>query len=77
MPPASASILSPLASPFVPTKEDEYCSFNSDFSTIYDNGVPVGIVKGSNATHEILRNISDQAIDEMFPPNAQGKNLFG
>ena len=73
MPPASASVLSPLASPFVPLHEDEL-SFYSDFNTIYDNGIPVGCFKGTHAAHDILRNIPDQAIDEVFPPTAEGKH---
>ena len=67
MPPACASLLSPLASPFFPSTED-YPSFTS----IYNNGMPAGVVVGSNAEHEILLNIPDEAIDEAFPPNAEG-----
>jgi hypothetical protein len=73
MPPASVSVLSPLASPFVPLHEDE-ATYYSDFNTIYDNGVPVGCVKGAHAAHDILYNIPDQAIDEAFPPTAEGKH---
>ena len=70
MPPA-ASILSPLALPFTPTRPgyEEYASF----AAIYNDGIPEGIVVGNHADHDIIHNIPDNAIDEIFPPTATGK----
>eukprot|EP00558_Chaetoceros_sp_UNC1202_P005651 CAMPEP_0197246642 /NCGR_PEP_ID=MMETSP1429-20130617/18444_1 /TAXON_ID=49237 /ORGANISM="Chaetoceros sp., Strain UNC1202" /LENGTH=199 /DNA_ID=CAMNT_0042707357 /DNA_START=115 /DNA_END=714 /DNA_ORIENTATION=+ len=67
MPPAS-SILSPLAEPFVPTRlgYQDYASF----AAIYNDGIPQGVVVGNHADHDIIHNISDAAIDEIFPPTA-------
>lgn len=68
MPPAAASILSPNANPFVPTM-GEYDN-ESDFKAIYVNGVPELMVVGNHPDHEVIHNISDDAIDEVFPPTA-------
>lgn len=63
----SASILSPLASPFFPVegKYDE-----SAFRAIYINGVPELVAFGEHSDHELIHNIPDEAIDELFPPTA-------
>ena len=69
MPPAS--VLSPLAIPFEPSRPgyEEYAPFDA----IYNDGVPEGIVVGSHANHEVIHNIPDTAIEEIFPPSAAGK----
>lgn len=67
MPPAS-SILSPLAEPFVPTRSG-YQNYAS-FAAIYNDGIPEGVVVGNHADHDIIHNIPDDAIDEIFPPSA-------
>lgn len=65
MPPAS--VLSPLAAPFIPTAlEYQYESFSS----IYTDGMLSLVCVGDHPEHEILHNIPDQAIDEIFPPDA-------
>mmetsp|Transcript_16765 Transcript_16765/g.20483 ORF Transcript_16765/g.20483 Transcript_16765/m.20483 type:complete len:183 (+) Transcript_16765:137-685(+) len=56
MSPAS-DVLSPLAAPYYPSQY-QY--------PIFCNGVPVGTVN----THEAIYNITDQALDEAFPPSA-------
>ena len=68
MPPAY--ILSPLAQPFAPSREGftEFASFDA----IYNDGIPSLAVFGSHADHGIIHNISDDAIDEIFPPDANG-----
>mmetsp|Transcript_9760 Transcript_9760/g.13795 ORF Transcript_9760/g.13795 Transcript_9760/m.13795 type:complete len:192 (+) Transcript_9760:30-605(+) len=58
------SLLSPLASPYAPPPDDQ-------FKIIYSDGQPVAIHSGMYAGHEVLQNISDDAIDEAFPPNAE------
>lgn len=67
MPPAS-SMLSPLAMPFTPTRPgyEEYASF----AAIYNDGIPAGVVVGNHADHEIIHNIPDVALEEIFPPSA-------
>lgn len=69
MPPAS-SMLSPLAMPFTPTRPgyEEYASF----AAIYNDGIPAGVVVGNHADHEIIHNIPDVALEEIFPPSATG-----
>ena len=52
--------LSPLAQPFQPM---EFAIFN--------DGVPSSVFYGSHPDHEVLRLISDEAIDELFPPSAE------
>jgi hypothetical protein len=66
-----ASVLSPLAMPFTPSREGftEFASFDA----IYNEGVPQGVLCGDHAAHEIIHNIPDEAIDEIFPPSAAGK----
>jgi hypothetical protein len=68
MPPAS--ILSPLAQPFAPSRQGftEFASFDA----IYNEGIPSLAVFGSHADHGIIHNIPDDAIDEIFPPDANG-----
>jgi hypothetical protein len=67
MPPAS--VLSPLAAPFVPTSQEyNYESFS--FSSVYTDGMPSLLFVGDHPEHEIIHNIPDQAIDEIFPPDA-------
>jgi len=61
-------MLSPLAAPFKPTRAG-YTEFAS-FAAIYNDGVPEGIVCGRHADHFVLHNIPDEAIDEIFPPDA-------
>ena len=67
---SSTSMLSPLAVPFKPTREG-YTEFAS-FAAIYNDGIPAGVVCGSHADHYVLHNIPDEAIDEIFPPDALG-----
>lgn len=67
------SMLSPLAAPFMPTREG-YTEFAS-FAAIYNDGVPEGLVCGSHADHYVIHNIPDSAIDEIFPPDAAGTFL--
>jgi hypothetical protein len=69
MPPTS--ILSPLAVPFTPSREG-FTEFAS-FGAIYNDGMPEGILYGDHAAHEIIHNIPDEAIDEIFPPSAAGE----
>ena len=64
------SVLSPLANPFVPTYDE-----HSVFRAIYINGVPELVAFGEHSDHEVIHNIPDEAIDELFPPNATGKIL--
>jgi len=64
MSPAS-TILSPLANPFYPTEME----YDGAFSFVYYDGIPTGIVN----EHEVLANISDEALDEVFPPSAFGE----
>jgi len=64
----STSVLSPLASPFVPVKVPY--DTNSAFRAIYINGVPELVAFGEHSDHEVIRNIPDEAIDELFPPTA-------
>jgi len=67
------SILSPLASPFVPI--EAHNDVDSAFRAIYINGVPELVAFGEHSDHEVIHNIPDEAIDELFPPNATGKML--
>jgi hypothetical protein len=61
----TSEILSPLASPFYPSRmENQY-----PFSVLYCNGIPTGIMN----EHEAISNIGDDVLDEMFPPDAAGK----
>jgi len=62
------SILSPLANPFVPI--DAHNDVDSAFRAIYINGVPELVAFGEHSDHEVIHNIPDEAIDELFPPNA-------
>jgi len=61
----TASILSPMASPFQPTP----VVMDEDFGAIYSDGVPTAVAAGGES--EILHNIQDEAIDEAFPPSAE------
>jgi len=62
------SILSPLANPFVPIKAPSHV--DSAFRAIYINGVPELVRFGEHSDHEVIHNIPDEAIDELFPPTA-------
>lgn len=71
MPPASASILSPNANPFVPISGHyDDGGDESSFKAIYVNGKAELILAGDHPEHEIIHNIPDEAIDEVFPPTA-------
>lgn len=59
----TASVLSPLAAPFHPIMGEEVNP------TIFHNGVPVLTVQGSES--DFLRTISDEALDDAFPPTAE------
>jgi len=61
MPPASA-ILSPFANPFYPS----IIEHDGGFSVLYYDGIPTGLVD----EHEVIANIPDEALDEVFPPTA-------
>ena len=52
--------LSPLAQPFQP----------SEFA-IFNDGVPSSVFYGSHPDHDVLQLISDEAIDELFPPTVE------
>eukprot|EP00551_Chaetoceros_affinis_P010426 CAMPEP_0203663468 /NCGR_PEP_ID=MMETSP0090-20130426/1058_1 /ASSEMBLY_ACC=CAM_ASM_001088 /TAXON_ID=426623 /ORGANISM="Chaetoceros affinis, Strain CCMP159" /LENGTH=131 /DNA_ID=CAMNT_0050526391 /DNA_START=79 /DNA_END=475 /DNA_ORIENTATION=+ len=60
MPPASA-VLSPLAIPFYPSSTSD-----GSFSVVYTDGMPVGLMN----EHDVIANIPDNTIDEVFPPSA-------
>lgn len=68
MPPAAPSVLSPLATPFVPTREG-YQEFAS-FSGLYNDGVTAGVFYGNHVDHTVIHNIPDDSIEEIFPPSA-------
>ena len=57
--------LSPLAQPFQPM---EFAIFN--------DGVPSSVFYGRHPDHDVLRLISDEAIDELFPPSAEEVRLL-
>ena len=60
----TASVLSPQAAPFHPL------SYEPINLAVYNDGVPsLAFSKGSES--EILHNISDDTIDEAFPPTAE------
>eukprot|EP00934_Nitzschia_sp_Nitz4_P002297 Nitzschia sp. Nitz4//scaffold2_size372955//152622//153161//NITZ4_000408-RA/size372955-processed-gene-0.497-mRNA-1//-1//CDS//3329546733//2297//frame0 len=59
----TASVLSPLAKPFHPSMGEEA------HPTIFNNGVPILTVKSTET--DFLRTISDEALDEAFPPSAE------
>jgi hypothetical protein len=43
--------------------------------TIYDDaGLPTAVLYGEHASHDALRMISDEALDELFPLSSQGKS---
>jgi hypothetical protein len=66
MPPFSD--LSALAAPFVPTRVGY--QDGASFAAIYNDGIPEGVVYGNHADHEIIHNIPDETLDEIFPPSA-------
>jgi hypothetical protein len=57
--------LSPLAQPFEPM---EFAIFN--------DGVPSSVFYGSHPDHDVIWLISDEAIDELFPPSAEEVRLL-
>eukprot|EP00562_Extubocellulus_spinifer_P002051 CAMPEP_0178478932 /NCGR_PEP_ID=MMETSP0696-20121128/4917_1 /TAXON_ID=265572 /ORGANISM="Extubocellulus spinifer, Strain CCMP396" /LENGTH=166 /DNA_ID=CAMNT_0020106321 /DNA_START=71 /DNA_END=571 /DNA_ORIENTATION=- len=58
----SATVLSPLAAPFHPREGEE------TFCLVYNDGLPAAsFVSGE---HEVLHNIQDDALEEVFPPDA-------
>jgi hypothetical protein len=59
----TASVLSPLAQPFHPIMGEEVQP------TIYNNGFPSLTFSGTE--HEFLRSITDETLDEAFPPSAE------
>eukprot|EP00429_Kryptoperidinium_foliaceum_P004743 CAMPEP_0176010740 /NCGR_PEP_ID=MMETSP0120_2-20121206/4928_1 /TAXON_ID=160619 /ORGANISM="Kryptoperidinium foliaceum, Strain CCMP 1326" /LENGTH=181 /DNA_ID=CAMNT_0017343589 /DNA_START=9 /DNA_END=554 /DNA_ORIENTATION=- len=59
----TASVLSPLAQPFHPVM-GEYVQ-----PTIYNNGIPSMTVTSSE--HEFLSSITDDVLDDAFPPTAE------
>lgn len=59
-------VLSPLATPFAPSQEEP-----EDMFAIYNDGVPSLVGSGPNWEQMILHNISDEALDEAFPPTAE------
>lgn len=77
----STSILSPLASPFLPfSSGNEYQYFGGsssaspEFAAIYNNGVPSMVVTGDHnhgGECTVLHNLSDETIEELFPPSAE------
>jgi len=62
------SMLSPLATPFTYTGAPNHVE--SVFKAIYVNGVPQLVAFGEHSDHEVIHNIPDDAIDELFPPTA-------
>uniref|UniRef100_A0A7S2E7G4 Uncharacterized protein n=1 Tax=Trieres chinensis TaxID=1514140 RepID=A0A7S2E7G4_TRICV len=66
MPPASASVLNPHAHPFHPRYDEPL-----DFGAVFNDGVPTAVLSGDvHPEHGALRSISDEALDEAFPPSA-------
>ena len=66
MPPAAASILNPTAQSFHPRFNEPL-----DFGTVFNNGVPSAVLTGTQyPEHDTLHNISDDALEEAFPPTA-------
>jgi len=61
-------LLSPLANPFIPMRIE--CNEDSAFRAIYIDGVPELVIAGEQPDHEIIQNIPDEAIDEVFPLSA-------
>lgn len=58
----STTVLSPLAAPFHPREGEE------TFCLVYNDGLPAAsFVSGE---HEVLHNIQDDALEEVFPPDA-------
>ena len=62
------SLLSPMAKPFQPSYHD--MDNNIMEFAIFNNGVPSSVYYGVHPEHEVLHNISDDALDERFPPSA-------
>mmetsp|Transcript_25608 Transcript_25608/g.36095 ORF Transcript_25608/g.36095 Transcript_25608/m.36095 type:complete len:197 (+) Transcript_25608:81-671(+) len=64
MPPAT-TLLSPLANPFRPHFEEPY------EIAIFNDGVPSMTTVDAHGEYDLLHGISDEAIDEQFPPTAE------
>jgi len=60
--------LSPLARPYAPI--EAHTNTDSIFRAIYLNGIPQLVAFGEHSDHEVIHNISDEAIDDLFPPTA-------
>jgi len=43
---------------------------------IFNDGVPSSVFYGSHPDHDVIRLISDEAIDELFPPSAEEVRLM-
>jgi hypothetical protein len=67
---AQVSELSPYAREFVPMRLG-YTEF-APFDAVYNDGIPQGVLIGNHADHDVIHNISDDAIDQIFPPDASG-----
>jgi len=42
-----------------------------EFFAIYNDGVPGSIFYGIHPEHDVLQSITEEAIDDCFPPNAE------
>lgn len=38
---------------------------------IYNEGVPQAVFYGTHPEHDVLQSITEEAIDDCFPPNAE------
>jgi hypothetical protein len=45
-------------------------SFGLEFA-IYNEGVPSSIFYGNHPEHDVLQSITEEAIDDCFPPSAE------
>jgi|Transcript_23814 hypothetical protein len=63
----SVSMLSPLAAPFQP----QSAYFSTCEVSIFNEGIPSYVLVGEHADHDVLQGISDEAIDEHFPPSPE------
>lgn len=60
-------MLSPLAAPFHPTISMPFSMYEPSEFVIYSDGIPV-LVSTDADNKAVLQGISDEAIDEVFPP---------
>lgn len=68
---APLSDLSPSAPEFKPMRLG-YTEF-APFDAVYSDGIPQGVLVGNHVDHDVIQNISDDTIEDIFPPDAFGK----